>query len=113
MLTQQMSETLSIVGAGRVGKALGRYLHDLGWHVGVVVTRSIPTAREAVRAIGGGHATVGLTRQVLASDIVLMATPDSVISEVAAELGISVNAVLIAKSRVLKRLRQKIEGLVD
>jgi predicted short-subunit dehydrogenase-like oxidoreductase (DUF2520 family) len=86
MLTQQMSETLSIVGAGRVGKALGRCLHDLGWHVGVVVTRSIPTAREAVRAIGGGHATVGLTRQVLASDIVLMATPDSVISEVAAEL---------------------------
>ena len=86
MLTQQMSETLSIVGAGRVGKALGRYLHDLGWHVGVVVTRSIPTAREAVRAIGGGQATVGLTRQVLASDVVLMATPDSVIADVAAEL---------------------------
>jgi predicted short-subunit dehydrogenase-like oxidoreductase (DUF2520 family) len=81
-----MPETLSIVGAGRVGKALGRCLHDLGWHVGVVVTRSIPTAREAVRAIGGGHATVGLTRQVLASDVLLMATPDSVIADVAAEL---------------------------
>jgi len=81
-----MSETLSIVGAGRVGKALGRCLHDLGWHVGVVVTRSIPTAREAVRAIGGGQATVGLTRQVLASDVVLMATPDSVVADVADEL---------------------------
>src|SRR4051812_5659600 len=34
-------------------------------------------------------------------------------AEVAAELGLSVNAVLIAKSRVLKRLRQKTEGLVD
>jgi RNA polymerase sigma-70 factor (ECF subfamily) len=33
--------------------------------------------------------------------------------EVAAELGLSVNAVLIAKSRVLKRLRQKGEGLID
>jgi RNA polymerase sigma-70 factor (ECF subfamily) len=33
-------------------------------------------------------------------------------AEVAAELGLSVNAVLIAKSRVLKRLRQKSEGLV-
>ena len=32
---------------------------------------------------------------------------------VAAELGLSVNAVLIAKSRVLKRLRQKAEGLID
>jgi RNA polymerase sigma-70 factor, ECF subfamily len=34
-------------------------------------------------------------------------------SEVAAELGLSVNAVLIAKSRVLKRLREKAAGLVE
>jgi RNA polymerase sigma-70 factor, ECF subfamily len=34
-------------------------------------------------------------------------------SEVARELGTSVNAVLIAKSRVLKRLREKAAGLVD
>jgi RNA polymerase sigma-70 factor (ECF subfamily) len=34
-------------------------------------------------------------------------------AEVAAELGLSVNAVLIAKSRVLKRLRLKAGGLVD
>jgi RNA polymerase sigma factor (sigma-70 family) len=32
---------------------------------------------------------------------------------VAAELGLSVNAVLIAKSRVLSRLRQEARGLVD
>jgi RNA polymerase sigma-70 factor (ECF subfamily) len=34
-------------------------------------------------------------------------------SAVAAELGMSVNAVLIAKSRVLARLRQEARGLVD
>jgi len=34
-------------------------------------------------------------------------------AEVAAELGLSVNAVLIAKSRVIKRLRQKARGLLD
>jgi RNA polymerase sigma-70 factor (ECF subfamily) len=33
-------------------------------------------------------------------------------TQVARELGISVNAVLIAKSRVLKRLRQEGEGLI-
>jgi RNA polymerase sigma-70 factor (ECF subfamily) len=33
--------------------------------------------------------------------------------DVAAELGLSVNAVLIAKSRVLARLRQEARGLVD
>lgn len=32
---------------------------------------------------------------------------------VAAELGLSVNAVLIAKSRVLRRFREEIAGLVD
>jgi predicted short-subunit dehydrogenase-like oxidoreductase (DUF2520 family) len=74
------------VGAGRVGKALGRCLHELGWRVGVVATRSIPTARAAVRAIGAGQPTDRLTRQVLASEVVLMATPDSVIADVAADL---------------------------
>lgn len=34
-------------------------------------------------------------------------------SETACELGMSVNAVLIAKSRVLRRLRQEIAGLID
>jgi RNA polymerase sigma-70 factor, ECF subfamily len=34
-------------------------------------------------------------------------------ADVAEELGLSVNAVLIAKSRVLKRLREKAAGLVD
>ncbi len=34
-------------------------------------------------------------------------------SAVAAELGVSVNAVLIAKSRVLRRLRQEMQGLVE
>ena len=81
-----MSETLSIVGAGRVGRALGRRLRELGWRVGVVTTRSIPTARAAVRMIGAGHPSDRLTRQVLASDVVLIAAPDSAIEGVAADL---------------------------
>jgi predicted short-subunit dehydrogenase-like oxidoreductase (DUF2520 family) len=81
-----MSETLSIVGAGRVGRSLGRRLHQLGWRIGVVTTRSIPTARAAVHTIGAGHATDELTREVLASDVVLLATPDSAIAEVAGDL---------------------------
>jgi RNA polymerase sigma-70 factor (ECF subfamily) len=34
-------------------------------------------------------------------------------ADVAAELGLSVNAVFIAKSRVQRRLRQEMRGLVD
>lgn len=32
---------------------------------------------------------------------------------VAAELGLSVNAVLLAKSRILRRLRQELQGFID
>jgi RNA polymerase sigma-70 factor (ECF subfamily) len=32
---------------------------------------------------------------------------------VAAELGITVNAVYLAKSRVLRRLREELQGLLD
>jgi predicted short-subunit dehydrogenase-like oxidoreductase (DUF2520 family) len=83
-----MSGTLSIIGAGRVGKSLGRRLHELGWRIGIVATRSIPTARGAARVIGAGSPADELTRQVLASDVVLIAVPDRAIRGVAAELAV-------------------------
>jgi predicted short-subunit dehydrogenase-like oxidoreductase (DUF2520 family) len=86
MLTQRMSETVSIVGAGRVGRALGRRLHELGWRVGGVTGQSISTARAAVRAIGAGQALAGPTHQVLNSRVVLITTPDSAIEGVAKNL---------------------------
>src|SRR5665213_390409 len=86
MLTQRMSQTLSIVGAGRVGRALGRQLHEMGWRIGVLAGRSITSARAAARVIGAGHAEDGLTREILASKVVLIATPDSAIGSVAKAL---------------------------
>jgi len=86
MLTQRMSETVSIVGAGRVGRALGRRLRELGWRVGAVTGRSLATARAAVRAIGGGQALDGPTHQVLNSKVILITTPDSAIESVAKNL---------------------------
>ena len=86
MLTQRMSETVSIVGAGRVGRALGRRLHELGWRVGGVTTRSISTARAAVRAIGAGQPQDAPTLQILNSRVVLIATPDGAIEGVAKDL---------------------------
>jgi predicted short-subunit dehydrogenase-like oxidoreductase (DUF2520 family) len=86
MLTQRMSETVSIVGAGRVGRALGRRLHELGWRVGAVTGRSRSTARAAVRAIGAGQPLDGPTHPILSSRIVLITTPDSAIESVARDL---------------------------
>src|SRR5258708_12469461 len=81
-----MHNSLAIIGAGRVGRALGRRLRDLGWKIGAVVTRSEASARKAVRFIGAGRAFAGLTRQILASPVILIATPDDRIAVVAQEL---------------------------
>jgi predicted short-subunit dehydrogenase-like oxidoreductase (DUF2520 family) len=81
-----MSGTISIIGAGRVGRALGRCLRELGWKIGAVVTRSEPTARKVVRSIGAGHAHAFLTRQVVAAQVILITTPDRCVAEVAQEL---------------------------
>ena len=82
----KMQGQLTIIGAGRVGRALGRRLRDGGWKIGTVVTRHEPSARKAVRSIGGGQARAGISRQVLASQVILIATPDRMVSHVAEEL---------------------------
>jgi len=85
-----MPETLSIVGGGRVGRALGRRLHQLGWRIGVITAQSTSSARSAARAIGAGQPANGFTRQMLGSEVILIATPDGALESVAtglAEMG--------------------------
>src|SRR2546426_4709078 len=81
-----MENSLSIVGAGRVGRALGRRLRELGWKIGVVITRSEASARRAVRFIGAGKAHAQMTRQIVSSRVILIAAPDDEIAGVAKEL---------------------------
>ena len=81
-----MGGTLSIIGAGRVGRSLGRRLRELGWKIGAVVCSTEPSARKAVRSIGAGRAHAFLTRQVLAAQVILITTPDRGVPDVAEEL---------------------------
>jgi predicted short-subunit dehydrogenase-like oxidoreductase (DUF2520 family) len=81
-----MGGSLTIVGAGRVGRVLGRRLREAGWKIGTVVTRSAASARRAVRFIGAGSPHGGLTRQVLNCSVILIATPDSAVGGVSEEL---------------------------
>jgi predicted short-subunit dehydrogenase-like oxidoreductase (DUF2520 family) len=78
--------SLSILGAGRVGQALGRLLRGLGWRIDTVVTRSPASARRAARFVGEGKPHVGMTRQILTSRVILIAVPDDAIAGVAQEL---------------------------
>jgi predicted short-subunit dehydrogenase-like oxidoreductase (DUF2520 family) len=81
-----MRGAMAIIGAGRVGRALGRRLHELGWKIGAVVTQNEASARKAVRFIGAGKARATLSREVLASRLILISTPDDAVVKVAEEL---------------------------
>src|SRR6267143_6084887 len=81
-----MQKSLAIVGAGRVGRALGRRFGELGWKIGAVVTRNVDSARKAVRFIGTGQAYAVTVRGILASRVILIAVPDDAVVETAGEL---------------------------
>jgi predicted short-subunit dehydrogenase-like oxidoreductase (DUF2520 family) len=78
-----MKRSLSIVGAGRVGRTLGKRLHRLGWRIGAVVTRSVATSRIAVREIGAGKPFSRLVPEILDSNLILLTTPDGSLGAVA------------------------------
>lgn len=86
MLSHGMSTSVSIIGAGRVGRALGRRLRERGWKIGAVVARSAASARRAVRFIGAEQAYGELARGILTARVFLIATPDHALAEVAREL---------------------------
>ena len=81
-----MPKTLAILGAGRVGRALGRLLHERGWRVLVVAARSESTARKAAKFIRAGRPFEGITHHALAAKTILLSVPDDAIPEIAAEL---------------------------
>jgi predicted short-subunit dehydrogenase-like oxidoreductase (DUF2520 family) len=78
-----MERSISIVGAGRVGRTLGKRLRGLGWRVGSVVTRSAATSRAAVRQIGAGKPYSRLAPEILDSKVILLTTPDGALGTVA------------------------------
>jgi predicted short-subunit dehydrogenase-like oxidoreductase (DUF2520 family) len=81
-----MLKTLAILGAGRVGRALGRLLHERGWRVLVVAACSEATARKAAKFIRAGRPFASITHHALAARTILLSVPDDTIPEIAAEL---------------------------
>lgn len=81
-----MARTISIVGAGRVGATLGKRLRQLGWRVGLVVTRSPRTARAAVGVIGAGKPSASIGPEIADAGFVLLSTPDDALANTARSL---------------------------
>ena len=74
---------VGLVGAGAVGTALVRLLHDAGWRVGVVASRRLDSARHAVGFIGAGRPSNRNPEAAEDADLLLLAVPDRAIEEVA------------------------------
>jgi len=81
-----MQKSLAILGAGRVGRALARALHERGWSIPAVATRSDASARKAVKFIRAGRPFAGIPPQSLAARVILISVPDDAILETAADL---------------------------
>src|ERR1700722_18213406 len=86
MLSRAMERSLSIVGAGRVGRTLGKRLRGLGWRIGAGFTRSAATSRAAVREIGAGKPYSRLVPKIMDSKVILLTTPDGALGAVASAL---------------------------
>jgi predicted short-subunit dehydrogenase-like oxidoreductase (DUF2520 family) len=82
----QLAPTLNIVGAGHVGRALGRVFARSGaFRVQDVLTRSLPSAREAVAFIGAGRA-LEEAGQLRRAAVWMLAVGDDQIGPVCAQL---------------------------
>ncbi|GGE80527.1 Rossmann-like and DUF2520 domain-containing protein [Massilia psychrophila] len=85
-----MAPTLNIIGAGRLGRVLGRLFAASGaFVVQDVLTRSTGTALDAVGFIGAGRAVGGM-ETLRRADAVMLAVSDDQIEQACAALAASV-----------------------
>ena len=99
-----------IVGAGRLGTAMGLALKAKGYEIDVVVTRRLVAARQAARAFGPGTMALSAPQLLRFSarlqdclnrcSLVLIATPDDSIARIAEQLAV------IFKSKSVRSLRR-------
>jgi predicted short-subunit dehydrogenase-like oxidoreductase (DUF2520 family) len=84
-----VARTLNIIGAGQVGRVLGRLFHASGaFKVQDVLTRSAASGAAAVSSIGAGHAVPDMASLRLA-DATMLTVPDDQIAPVCTQLALN------------------------
>ncbi len=77
-----MKPRVSIIGAGVVGTAIGTLLHQQGFPIAGVASRSMASAERTVRYIGEGSASSDLVETAKQAEVVFITTPDGAIASV-------------------------------
>lgn len=81
-----MEKRVALIGPGRLGTALARALDEGGYRIDAVVGRTIASARRCADAVRCKKATTDLREFPPDCPIILIATPDKVIADVASRL---------------------------
>src|SRR5262245_24516798 len=81
-----ITRSFTIIGAGRLGRTLGRLLVSKEWEPCGITCKTLRSARQAASFIGGGEASVSNARAAVRGHLVLITTPDNAIALVAREL---------------------------
>ncbi len=74
--TAARAPTVAVIGAGRLGGALGRLLAGAGYRVVAVTGRTRRSAAAAARFVGAGQPTTDVAAAASGATIVLITTPD-------------------------------------
>lgn len=77
---------ISLIGAGAAGQAMIFALHHLGYPISAIASRSYDSAKACATKVSASIATTDLTQAAIAGDIVVIATPDTIIETVACEI---------------------------
>lgn len=73
---------IAIIGAGRVGGAIGHLLAKAGFAVTAVACRTVASAEKAQAFVGTGEALTDPAKAAAAADIIFITTPDGAIRSV-------------------------------
>lgn len=73
---------VAIIGAGVVGTAIGTLLHQEGYPIAGVASRTRDSAQRAARYIGEGAASTDLVKTAKQGELIFITTPDGAIAPV-------------------------------
>ena len=90
-----VQKSVTIIGAGRVGNALGKAFHKAGIKIDLVISRTEKSAAELADFLGASHSSV--ISSPISSDLALLTVPDAVLPEIVNKLDVS-DSTIVAHS---------------